>query len=88
MAFQQTAKRAVNFRELTPYLANLIAAWRSRYGSEPGPAPSSAAAELLSARETAILKLIADGLSNKEVARDLTITPETVKTHVKRISSS
>ena len=85
MAFQETAKRAVTFRELTPYLAKLIAAWRSRYESEPGPTPSSAIAELLSARETAILKLIADGLSNKEIARDLTITPETVKSHVKRI---
>ena len=85
MAFQQTAKRAVNFRELTPYLADLIAAWRSRYESEPRQASSSATAELLSARETAILKLIAGGLSNKEIARDLTITPETVKTHVKRI---
>jgi LuxR family transcriptional regulator, maltose regulon positive regulatory protein len=84
MAFQET-KRAVNFHELTPYLTNLIAAWRSRYESEPGPTPSSAVAELLSARETTILKLIADGLSNKEIARDLTITPETVKTHVKRI---
>ncbi|SDR43866.1 LuxR family transcriptional regulator, maltose regulon positive regulatory protein [Rhizobiales bacterium GAS113] len=85
MAFQETAKRAVNFRELTPYLANLIAAWRSRYESEPRLTSSSATAELLSARESTILKLIAKGLSNKEIARDLTIAPETVKTHVKRI---
>jgi LuxR family transcriptional regulator, maltose regulon positive regulatory protein len=85
IAFQQTAKRAVNFRELTPYLANLIATWRSRYESEPDPTSSSAVAQLLSAPETAILKLIADGLSNKEIARDLTTAPETVKTHVKRI---
>jgi LuxR family maltose regulon positive regulatory protein len=85
MAFQETAKRAVTYRELTPYLAKLTAAWRSRYESQPGPTPSAVIAELLSARETAILKLIADGLSNKEIARDLTITPETVKSHVKRI---
>jgi LuxR family maltose regulon positive regulatory protein len=85
MAFQETAKRAVNFRELTPYLANLIEAWRSRYESEPRQTSSSATAELLSARESTILKLIAKGLSNKEIARDLTIAPETVKTHVKRI---
>jgi LuxR family transcriptional regulator, maltose regulon positive regulatory protein len=29
--------------------------------------------------------LIADGLSNKEIARTLAITPETVKSHVKHI---
>jgi LuxR family maltose regulon positive regulatory protein len=39
----------------------------------------------LSARETDILKLIAEGLSNKEIARDLVIAPETVKSHVKNI---
>jgi DNA-binding CsgD family transcriptional regulator len=40
---------------------------------------------ILSAREGAILKLIAEGLSNKEIARNLAIGPETVKTHVKHI---
>jgi LuxR family transcriptional regulator, maltose regulon positive regulatory protein len=29
--------------------------------------------------------LIAEGLSNKEIARDLVIAPETVKSHVKNI---
>jgi LuxR family maltose regulon positive regulatory protein len=29
--------------------------------------------------------LIAEGLSNKEIARNLAITPETVKSHVKHI---
>src|SRR5580704_18620739 len=36
-------------------------------------------------REAAILKLIAQRLSNKEIARSLAITPETVKSHVKHI---
>jgi LuxR family maltose regulon positive regulatory protein len=68
-----------------PYVANLIAAWRSRYQSEPPQTPTTAIAESLSAREGEILKLIAEGLSNKEIARDLAITPETVKSHVKHI---
>ena len=29
--------------------------------------------------------MIAEGLSNKEIARNLAITPETVKSHVKHI---
>lgn len=37
----------------------------------------------LSARETDILELIAQGLSNKEIARSLDIGPETVKSHLK-----
>lgn len=39
----------------------------------------------LSARQQSILELIASGLSNKEIARSLGISPETVKTHVTNI---
>ena len=67
------------------YVSNLSAAWRSRYQSEPQQTATSAAAESLSARESDILKLIAEGLSNKEIARNLAITPETVKSHMKHI---
>ena len=45
----------------------------------------SAIADPLSARESDILKLIAQGQSNKEIARSLAIAPETVKSHVKHI---
>ena len=41
--------------------------------------------ELLSAREKNIINLIAQGQSNKEIARSLRISPETVKTYVRRI---
>jgi LuxR family maltose regulon positive regulatory protein len=46
---------------------------------------SSSAPGTLSARETDILKLIAHGMSNKEIARNLDIGPETVKTHLKNM---
>ena len=36
-------------------------------------------------RETEILRLIAEGLSNKEIARSLDIGPETVKSHLKGV---
>jgi LuxR family maltose regulon positive regulatory protein len=39
----------------------------------------------LTARERSIVEFIAGGRSNKEIARELGITPETIKTHLKRI---
>jgi len=39
----------------------------------------------LTARERSIIEFIAKGRSNKEIARELGITPETIKTHLKRI---
>ncbi len=84
-AFQDNAERTGSSRELISYVSNLTAAWRSRYQSEPQQAPTSAVVESLSERESDILKLIAGGLSNKEIARNLSIAPETVKSHVKHI---
>jgi DNA-binding CsgD family transcriptional regulator len=48
-------------------------------------ATASAISDPLSVREGDILDLIAQGRSNKEIARSLCIAPETVKTHVKHI---
>jgi len=39
----------------------------------------------LSPRESAVLLLMGHGLSNKEIARQLRIAPETVKSHAKHI---
>jgi LuxR family transcriptional regulator, maltose regulon positive regulatory protein len=82
---QESAQRTGSSLELIAYVCELVERWRSRYQSETVQTTTSAVADLLSARETDILKLIAEGLSNKEIARDLVIAPETVKSHVKNI---
>jgi DNA-binding NarL/FixJ family response regulator len=51
----------------------------------PAPTPSSAALDVLTSRETEVLKLIGHGMSNTEISDALSIAGETTKTHVKRI---
>jgi DNA-binding NarL/FixJ family response regulator len=41
--------------------------------------------EALTERETEVLRLLAQGQSNKQIARDLSISEQTVKSHVSRI---
>lgn len=60
----------------------------------PGPraaefAPNEAAAKALglTAREREVLDLMAEGQSNKEIARSLSVSPNTVKTHVGNLYS-
>ena len=36
-------------------------------------------------RQTAVLKLVAEGLSNREIARELNLTEYTVKSHVRSL---
>jgi NarL family two-component system response regulator LiaR len=49
------------------------------------PVPDSP--EKLTERETTVLRLLAQGLSNKEIGRELEIGEKTVKTHVSNIFS-
>ncbi|MFF0681405.1 response regulator [Streptomyces tendae] len=56
-----------------------------RYAARIRPAEGTAQDIPLTPREMEVLRLIADGLSNSEIAAALVISPETVKTFVSRI---
>jgi DNA-binding NarL/FixJ family response regulator len=55
-----------------------------RLGAQPAPAPRAAAADL-SPREIEVVGLVAEGLSNTEIARRLVISPRTVTTHLQHV---
>ncbi len=58
---------------------------RFKAGSHERPRASAAQDAGLSARELEVLALLADGQSNKLIARALDLSPHTVKRHVARI---
>ena len=67
-------------RDLLGLLRPHLALWRSRWS-----APTSPAVCELTAREREVLQAVADGLTNREIADQLWISPHTVRTHLQHI---
>lgn len=71
--------------DLLPYVDRLAAGLHRAGQGRPVPTSATRILNALSPRETDILMRIAEGLSNKEIARSLEIGPETVKSHLKSV---
>jgi DNA-binding NarL/FixJ family response regulator len=72
---------------VTRRLISEFARLRPQAVAGPAAAGRPGALSALTPRETEVLCLVAEGLSNTEVAGRLVVTEETVKTHVSRILS-
>jgi DNA-binding NarL/FixJ family response regulator len=72
---------------LAPAVTRRLISEFTRLRPKPDGAPSTAALAALTPRETQVLRLVAEGLSNTEIAARLVVTEETVKTHVSRMLS-
>jgi LuxR family maltose regulon positive regulatory protein len=70
--------------ELRPYIGSILAD-RAQQRTRTLPTRASRVTESLSPREHSILRSMSYGLSNKRIAQELQIAPETVKSHVKGI---
>jgi DNA-binding NarL/FixJ family response regulator len=71
---------------LAPAITRRLISEFARLQPQPAVQPAEKFATL-TPRETEILRLVAAGLSNQEIAARLVVTAETVKTHVSRILS-
>jgi ATP/maltotriose-dependent transcriptional regulator MalT len=86
-AYARAAAPASTDRDVLPFVGSLLSRWDARHvGSSPAQ-PKRRVSDALTARERDVLAMISQGFANKRIARTLEISPETVKSHVKRIFS-
>jgi len=81
----ETEAPASKDREVPPFVKGLLLRWDVRSAGDHSAQRSSPGGDRLTARERDVLALISQGCSNKRIARTLAISPETVKSHIKRI---
>ena len=84
-AYAWVASPASTDREVLPFVGSLLSRWDARHAGVPPEQPKRRVSDALTAREHDVLAMISQGFANKRIARTLGISPETVKSHVKRI---
>jgi ATP/maltotriose-dependent transcriptional regulator MalT len=82
-AYEHAEASNLAYREVQPFVGSLLSRRENRQAKGIGSA--AAISDTLTARERDILARISEGLPNKRIARVLDISPETVKSHLKRI---
>jgi LuxR family maltose regulon positive regulatory protein len=86
-AYARTASPASMDREVLPFIGSLLSRWDALHAGNPPEQPNKRFSDALTGRERDVLAMIGRGFANKRIARTLEISPETVKSHVKRIFS-
>jgi len=82
---KENVERKPKSKDLVLYVDGLLEHWRMQYRPTAVEGTNTAMAGSVTSRERGILELIAQGRSNKDIARSLGVAPETVKTHLKNI---
>jgi LuxR family maltose regulon positive regulatory protein len=84
-ALLQTALPSIHNRILSLYAATLLHSFPAESTAGLTAAGSQVQVEPLSQQELRVLRLLAAGLSNTDIGRELVVSNNTVKTHVKSI---
>ena len=86
-AYDRAAAPVSTDRDVLPFVGSLLSRWDARHVSNSPAQPKRRVSDMLTAREHDVLAMIGQGFANKRIARILAISPETVKSHLKRIFS-
>jgi ATP/maltotriose-dependent transcriptional regulator MalT len=86
-AYARAAAPTSTDRDVLPFIGSLLSRWDARNAGSPPKRPSGRVSDTLTARERDVLAMIRQGFANKRIAQILDISPETVKSHVRRIFS-
>jgi LuxR family maltose regulon positive regulatory protein len=86
-AYSKAAAPGSADADVLSFLGSLLSRWDTSDAGSPPERPTGRVSDMLTARERDVLAMISQGFANKRIARTLVISPETVKSHLKRIFS-
>jgi LuxR family maltose regulon positive regulatory protein len=86
-AYARAAMPVSTDGDVLPFVGSLLSRWGTGNAGSPPEQPKGRVSDTLTVRERDVLAMISRGFANKRIARTLEISPETVKSHLKRIFS-